>query len=290
MSEKGIKTNTDVRLLPIDMLHPNPWNPNVCDAKTMRRIRKAIERDGFDDPIICRPHPEKPGEWQIVDGLHRWTLLKEMGATHIPATVGDYTDQEAKLKTITTNYLHGSAVPLRLAALIHDLNREMTLDEIEAALPYERVELEDSLELLKLPAGIDVEAQAREAQERKKQPVFISATIYRDHARSLHDFVEQALLESEATFATINVKIECGEDHRDVVIEAMQNLKAVADRGSFDGEDAPVVTRFALLPDQAHVIDQVITQVAEQLGPDVKNPRGRALEIICAAYQAGADR
>lgn len=277
----------EIQLLPLDQVHPNPWNPNVVDPKTMKKIRTAIERGGFDDPIICRPHPEIPGEWEIVDGFHRWTILGEMGATHVPATVGTYTDTEAKLKTINANYLRGNPVPLKLAALIHDLNQAITLDELEAALPYEKVELKDHLELLKLPEGFDKEAEAKEQKERAEQPIFISATIYKDKERGLYEFVEQAMLESEATFCEIRVKVECGEQDQNIVVNAMQNLAAVADRGSFDGEDAPVVQRFALFQDQAHILDQALQAIIDELAPDTKNPRGRALELLAADYLAG---
>lgn len=284
MNESDLK----VHLLPIEQVHPNPWNPNQVDPKMMRKLRRQIERNGFDDPIICRPHPELPGEWQIVDGFHRWTILKEMGATHIPATVGAYTDQQAKLKTINANYMRGNAVPIKLAALVHELNKELTLDDLEAALPFDRPELTDALELLKLPGDMDREAAANEEKERQAQPVFISATIYKDKKRGLYEFVEQAMLESEATFCEIRIKVECGEQDRDLVIEAMQNLQAVADRGQLGGEDAPVVVRFALFPDQFQVVDQALTHIVDQLGEGAKNPRGRALELLAADYLAGA--
>lgn len=96
------------------------------------------------------------------------------------------------------------------------------------------------------------------------------------------------MLESEATFCEIKIKIECSAGDHDLVLNAMQNLSKL-DRGRDDlaGENAPVVTRFAVFPEQLHVIDQALQHVIRTQGL-MKNPRGQALELICADYLAGA--
>ncbi|WP_422444346.1 ParB/RepB/Spo0J family partition protein [Thermoanaerobacterium sp. DL9XJH110] len=276
----------EVKNLPIDKVRANSWNPNQMDAKTMAKLKADIRRKGVVQPILVRP--VGPDEWEIVDGFHRWTILQELGYTEVPAIVLDFDDAEAKLKTLQLNYMRGAAVPIRLANLIHDLNRTMTLEDLEAVLPYEKAELKDSLELLKLPTDIDKVVEERAEKERRAEPIFISATIYKDKEKSLHDFVEQALLESEATFAEIKIKIECPAGDHDLVLHAMQNL-AKLDRGRDDlaGENAPIVTRFALFPEQLHVVDQALQHVIRTQGL-MKNPRGQALELICADYLAGA--
>jgi ParB/RepB/Spo0J family partition protein len=276
----------EVKKLPINKVRANSWNPNQMDTKTMAKLKADIQRKGVVQPILARPAGSD--EWEIVDGFHRWTILQELGYTEVPAIVLDFDDTEAKLKTLQLNYMRGAAVPIRLANLIHDLNRTMTLEDLEAALPYEKAELKDSLALLKLPTDIDKVVEERAEKERRAEPIFISATIYKDKEKSLHDFVEQAMLESEATFCEIKIKIECPAGDHDLVLNAMQNL-AKLDRGRDDlaGENAPVVTRFALFPEQLHVVDQALQHVIKTQGL-MKNPRGQALELICADYLAGA--
>lgn len=276
----------EVKYLPISKVKANTWNPNKMNAKTMAKLKADIKRNGFVHPILVRKI--KKDEWEIIDGFHRWTVLKELGYAEIPAIEADMDDTEAKLKTLQLNYMRGSAVPIRLANLIHDLNRTMTLEDLEAALPYEKAELKDSLALLKLPTDIDKVVEERAEKERQSEPIFISATIYKDKEKSLHDFVEQAMLESEATFCEIKIKIECPAGDHDLVINAMQNL-AKLDRGRDDlvGENAPVVTRFVLFPEQLHIVDQALQHIIRTQGY-MKNPRGMALEMMAADYLAGA--
>lgn len=290
---KGVKrmANTPqqeikVTRLPIDKVKANNWNPNKVDTKTMAKLKADIRRKGCIQPIIVRA--TSPEEWEIVDGFHRWSILQELGYAEVPAIIVEMDDTEAKLKTLQLNYMRGAAVPIRLANLIHDLNKTLTLEDLEAALPYEKTELKDSLSLLKLPADIDKVVEEKAEKERQAEPIFISATIYKDKEKSLHDFVEQALLESEATFAEIKIKVECPANDFNLVINAMQNLSKL-DKGKDDlaGENAPVVTRFALFPEQMRVIDQALQHIAKTQGY-TKNPRGMALEMMAADYLAGA--
>lgn len=274
-----------VREIAIDHIKPNPWNPNVVDEKIMAKLKADIKRKGFIPPVVVRQVGNN--EYEIVDGEHRWTVCKELGYTTIPAQVVDMNDTEAKLKTVQLNYLRGNPVPIRMANLIHDLNRTMTLDDIEDALPYEKAELQDSLSLLKLPTDIDKQVETRAAKEREAEPIFISAVIYKDKKKGLYEFVEQAMLESEATFCEIKIKIECPAGDHDLVLDAVQNLaKLDQSRDDLKNEKAPVVVRFALFPEQLYVVDQALNFIIYTEGYE-KNPRGMALEMLAAEFLSG---
>jgi ParB/RepB/Spo0J family partition protein len=277
----------EIVYLPISSIRPNAWNPNEISEKNLQKLRRDIKRTGRVPPIIVRP--AGPGEYEIIDGYHRWKELQAMDYSHAPCIIWEVDETEAKLKTVQLNYLRGSPVPIRMANLIHDLNKTMTLEDLEAALPYDQPELKDSLALLKLPTDIEKVVEERAKKERESEPIFISAIIYKDKKRSLYDFIEQAMLASEATFCEIKVKIECPAGDHDLVLGTMQNLaKMDASReGDLKNENAPIVVRFALFPEQAHVVDAALQQVIRQEGL-INNPRGMALEYICADYLAGA--
>lgn len=101
----------------------------------------------------------------------------------------DYDDNEAKIKTIQLNYMRGSPLPLKLASLIHDLNREIKLEDLAKRLPYEEVQLKDNLELLKLPEDFGSKIEAQALQEAQEMPSVISFVVYKKQLEA----IEQAL-------------------------------------------------------------------------------------------------
>jgi len=47
-------------------------------------------RDGHKfDPIEVQPHPEKPGKYRILDGVHRWNAYKSTGITELEVIIKD---------------------------------------------------------------------------------------------------------------------------------------------------------------------------------------------------------
>ena len=275
-----------IRHIPVEQCEPNQWNPNEMDAKTYSKMKKDIQRTGYIPPLLVMPVAQD--RYKIVDGYHRWLVAKELNMQTVPCQVLEMDDTEAMLKTVQLNYMRGAAVPIKLANVIHSLNRTMTLAELEAKLPYEEEELRDDLALLKLPADIEMDMERKAAQERDEEPIFISAVIYRDKPRSLHDFVEQAMLASEATYCEIKVKVECNDRDYDMAVGAMQNLARLdqSRAADLDGENAPAIIRFALFNEQVAVLDQALTRIIIEEALE-KNPRGRALELMAADFLAG---
>ncbi len=47
--------------------------------------------------------------------------------------------------------MKGQSLPTLLANLVHDLSKDLVLEDLEMQLPYSLHELKDSLELLKIP-------------------------------------------------------------------------------------------------------------------------------------------
>ncbi|HMV69963.1 MAG TPA: ParB N-terminal domain-containing protein [Myxococcota bacterium] len=152
------------QLLRVDLIEPNPWNPNRMPARTVAKLRAQLRKHGFLKPIVVRPHPDDPERWQVVDGEHRWRIARDdLGLAAIPCVVVDVDDRHARVLTVNLNELGGEAAPDALAELLHDLAKTAKLEDLETELPYSLRELEDSLALLKVPAGLalDLEEEAR---------------------------------------------------------------------------------------------------------------------------------
>lgn len=178
----------EVVLIELSRIKPNAYNPNVVSDDILAKLRAEIAQHGLAQPIIVRR--EGNDGYLIVDGEHRWRVCRDLGMREIPCIIQDFSDTEAKIKTVQLNYLHGAAVPVKLASLIHDLSKEIKLEDLARRLPYEEVQLQDSLELLKLPEdfGKTIEEQAK--IEAEGLPSVITFVLYKQPMVTL----EQALV------------------------------------------------------------------------------------------------
>jgi len=57
------------------------------DQKRVGMFAENI-RDGFKfDPIEIELHPDKPGKYRLLDGVHRWSAFKAVGVPEIDAII-----------------------------------------------------------------------------------------------------------------------------------------------------------------------------------------------------------
>ncbi len=70
-------------------------------------------------------------------------------------------------------------MPVKLASLIHDLSKEIKLEDLARRLPYEEAQLQQNLELLKLPEdyGVMIEKQAKD--EAEELPTVMSFVFFK---------------------------------------------------------------------------------------------------------------
>ena len=167
----------DIKLIETSLIKPNDWNPNIVPEDILAKLRAEIRQKGLCEPIIVR---SSGNAYEIVDGYHRWLICKELEFKEIPCIIQDFSDTEAKIKTLQLNYMRGSVVPVKLAFLIHDLSKEISLEDLAKRLPYEEPQLMDSLELLKLPEDFGKEIEAQAKKEAEELPSVISFVVYKE--------------------------------------------------------------------------------------------------------------
>ena len=163
--------------LPIGDLRPNPWNPNRVPADVMHKLREYLRKEGLVQPLVVRRMPD---HFQILGGFHRWSICKdELGYTEIPCVVVDVDEKRAKLLTVNLNELSGDPVPHLMAALVHDLSRDTSIEDLSTLLPYSESELLDFEELLKLPDGLAAWVDEEIAREKKDAPTVLTFVVER---------------------------------------------------------------------------------------------------------------
>lgn len=144
-------------VVPIERIHPNPWNPNVQVEWMFKKELASIKKFGFVDPITVREKietmtPELDGKrltqhkivtdlwYEIIDGEHRWKGAVELGYTELPCwNLGIVDDATAQQMTIVLNETRGEANQDRLRSLLQDLaarNEDQT--ELREVMPFSR--------------------------------------------------------------------------------------------------------------------------------------------------------
>ena len=179
----------DITLIELNRIIPNDYNPNVVSEDILAKLRQEIGQKGLCEPILVRG---RDNGYVIVDGEHRWRICRELGWEEIPCIITNFDNNEARIKTLQLNYMRGSVVPVKLAALIHSLNKEIKLEELAKRLPYEEVQLKDNLELLKLPDNFGDEIKQQAKAEENQLPGVISFVVYKDQEEIIEKALEKA--------------------------------------------------------------------------------------------------
>ena len=87
----------------VSKLHPNSWNPNRRSSRQGEALRESIEKFGQFAEILVRNHPEIKGEYEILDGEHRYKDLLKAGAPDAFVNIIDVSDFDARKLTLIAN-------------------------------------------------------------------------------------------------------------------------------------------------------------------------------------------
>ncbi len=171
----------------VEELTPNPWNPNRMSDEMRAKLKAYIAREGFVEPLVARPKGE---QFEILGGFHRWEIAKDLGYKTVPCVVVNLDDRRAKILSVNLNEMKGQSLPSLLANLIHDLSAELTLEDLETQLPYSVEELKDSLELLKIPDGLEAYLEEEAAKQERERPTILSFVV--DDAETVEAAISKA--------------------------------------------------------------------------------------------------
>lgn len=106
--EKNIIENKciDVEIVPMEMLKANEYNPNRMPDVEMNMLKECILKYGFLFPIITAFDKES-GKYRIIDGYHRYEVLKRIGAKEVAILNLDLSYHECVQLTVLMNRIKG---------------------------------------------------------------------------------------------------------------------------------------------------------------------------------------
>ena len=98
----------DVKMIDMNKIVANDYNPNRVATPEMKLLKKSIEEDGYTQPIVTYYDSEND-KYIVVDGFHRYRCAKEFfKLKEIPAVVIDKNINDRMASTIRHNRARGT--------------------------------------------------------------------------------------------------------------------------------------------------------------------------------------
>ncbi len=143
--------------VPIEKLHANPDQPRRTFAEAdLADLTASIAEKGVIQPLIVRPDPAHPGDYQIVAGERRWRAAQRAQLHSIPVLVRDLTDTEVLELAIIENIQRADLNAVEEAAGYRQLMDRFghTQEKLAEALGKSRSHIANLLRLLNLPEPV----------------------------------------------------------------------------------------------------------------------------------------
>jgi ParB-like chromosome segregation protein Spo0J len=98
----------DVKMVPIEKVVSNDYNPNSVAPPEMKLLKLSIEEDGYTQPVVTY-YDSDEDKFVIVDGFHRYRCAKEFfNLSELPVVVIDKPIQNRMASTIRHNRARGT--------------------------------------------------------------------------------------------------------------------------------------------------------------------------------------
>lgn len=150
MPKKFISPVYNIKRVPVEKIEANDYNPNKVATKEMELLYTSIKEDGYTMPIVCY-YDEKRDKYTIVDGFHRYSIIKKYKNIYnreggcLPVSVIDKDINNRMASTIRHNRARGKhqvELQANLVAMLKEgwdevrIMKElgMTLEEVQRLL------------------------------------------------------------------------------------------------------------------------------------------------------------
>ncbi|MBL26563.1 MAG: chromosome partitioning protein ParB [Rhodospirillaceae bacterium] len=145
------------RTLPVDRLHPSPFQPRRrFEPELLETLAQSIREKGLVQPILVREDPDQPGHYEIVAGERRWRACQMAQLHEVPVVIRALDDRDALEIAIIENLQRENLTPIEEAEAYRRLTDEFggTQEEVAQAVGKSRSHVANSLRLLSLPESV----------------------------------------------------------------------------------------------------------------------------------------
>ncbi len=142
---------------PIERLHSNPNQPRRDFPEVeLNELAASIRQRGIIQPIVVRPDPDHPGDYQIVAGERRWRAAQRARLHEIPIVVREIDDRTVLELAIIENVQRSDLNPIEEASGYAQLIERFTYtqEEMSEVVGKSRSHVANTLRLLGLPEQV----------------------------------------------------------------------------------------------------------------------------------------
>lgn len=140
--------------VPVEFLRPNPRNPRkVFEDAELQELTQSIKDRGIIQPIVVRPLPNKPNEYEIVAGERRWRASQKAGLHEVPVVIVNIDDKTSLEYAILENVQRADLNPIEEAEGYARLMAEFsyTQENLSKIIGKSRSHIANMMRLTDLP-------------------------------------------------------------------------------------------------------------------------------------------
>jgi len=181
--EKLIFEPKRIKIVDIDLVRPNTWNPKDKNTEEYQTIKEGIRLKGLRFPIVVR---ENDG-YEIIDGEQRWRACKELGYKRILIYNEEkISDKEARELTLW----YEQRVPFNevsLAKLVSFMDENYS----DLEVPFPREEIDEMKELVKFDWDEFKRIKDSELPDIQMQVISVTAEQYKIITQAIGELREK---------------------------------------------------------------------------------------------------
>lgn len=156
-AEAAVGEASGAKEVPIELVRANPEQPRRTFVREeIDALAASIREKGILQPILTRPMPGAPGEYQIVAGERRWRAAQVAGLRTVPVLVRQFDDRQVLEIAIVENVQRTDLNPFEEALGYKSLIDKFghTQEAVAEAVGKSRPHVANALRLLTLPQPI----------------------------------------------------------------------------------------------------------------------------------------
>jgi ParB family chromosome partitioning protein len=150
--------------IPIKAIRASP-HPTRTESRPelLEELAASIKATGLIQPLIVRPVPGFPHQFEVVAGERRLRAAQLAGFTDVPAVIREFNDREALAVSLIENIQREELSPSDEARALKRLIEEFALthEQVAHAIGRSRAAVSNLLRLLDLPAEVTTMLETR---------------------------------------------------------------------------------------------------------------------------------